>query len=299
MDTKSGLGWMGGGLIALLVILIKTSPKLIIALALGLNMGDLLAGIFPGLHNQVQQQKQERVEATAQATAQATPTQFLVPTPAEDPALLMSSRVFTYTTSSPLSAYMDNYKKIAGTLARLQARSLRNDSVKNQLPVMMVNGNNSCKTSPSIGVYHPTCSSIGVDFSDGTNTYEKEEEVIATIAHEWGHHLANISGLKMSWNEGEIVSDCFAGLVMGYLHRNALATKEEVENAGIMMIQIGNNAASGIHPNSETRMSAFIGGAATVTSPGNGQSKMYGMYCGSLDQILDKDRLISSGLTWP
>jgi hypothetical protein len=295
MDTKSGLGWMGGGLIALLVILIKTSPKLIIALALGLNMGDLLAGIFPGLHNQVQQQKQERVEATAQAT----PTQFSVPTPQEDPALLMSSRVFAYTTSSPLSTYMDNYKKVAGTLARLQVRSLRADSVKYQLPIMMINGNNSCKTNPSIGVYHPTCGSIGVDFSDGTNTYEKEEEVIAVIAHEWGHHMANISGLKMSWNEGEIVSDCFAGLVMGYLHKNALATKEEVENAGIMMIQLGNNAATGIHPNSQTRMSAFIGGAATATSPGNNQSKMYGMYCGSLDQILDKDRLISSRLTWP
>jgi len=102
----------------------------------------------------------------------------------------------------------------------------------------------------------------------------------------------------MSWNEGEIVSDCYADLVMGYLHKHSLATKQEVEKAGTMMIQIGNNAATGIHPNSETRWAAFIGGAASVTAPGSEQSKMYGVYCGSLDQILDKERLINSGLTW-
>jgi hypothetical protein len=163
----------------------------------------------------------------------------------------------------------------------------------------MINGNNSCKSNPSIGVYHSSCSSIGVDFTDGNIGYEQDEEVIATIAHEWGHHLSHIAGLKMSWNEGEIISDCFSGLVMGYLHKHSLATKQEVENAGTMMIQIGNNASTGIHPNSETRWMAFIGAAATVSNPGGEQSKMYGAYCGSLDQILDKDRLINSGLTWP
>jgi hypothetical protein len=305
MVKKSEVGWIGGGLFALLVILIKTSPKLIVALAVGLNMGDFLAGIFPGLHNDVQQQKQERMETAAQATptqletaAQATPTQFSIPAPQPDPALLMASRVFVFTTSSPLSAYMNDYKKIAGTLARLQVRSLRAEAVRYQLPVIMINGNNSCKKSPSIGVYHPACSSIGVDFSDGNSAYENDEEVIATLAHEWGHHLANITGLKTSWNEGEIMSDCFAGLVMGHLHTNSLATKQEVENAGVMMIQIGNNSATGTHPNSETRLSAFIGGAASVTAPGGEQARMYGVYCGSLDQILDKERLINSGLTW-
>ena len=295
MDKQQPVGWIGGGLLALLVILVKTSPKIILALALGLNMGDFLAGIFPGLHNEVQQHKQERMEAADKAS----PTQFSIPAPQGDPALLMSNRVFVYTTSSPLSAYIDDYKKVAGTLARIQVRSLKSESVKNQLPVLMINGNNSCKTTPSIGVYHPGCGSIGIDFSDGSNAYEQDEEVIAAMAHEWGHHLANISGLKMSWNEGEIVSDCFAGLVMGWLHKNNLATKQEVENAGSMMIQIGNNASTGIHPNSQTRWAAFIGGAASATSPGGEQSKMYGMYCGSLDQIVDKDMLIGTPLSWP
>lgn len=113
MDKKSEVGWLGGGLVALLAILIKTSPKLIVALAVGLNMGDFLSGIFPGLHNDVQQHKQERMEADARAT----PTQFSIPAPEEDPALLMASRVFVYTTSSPLSSYMDDYKKL---LAHLQ-----------------------------------------------------------------------------------------------------------------------------------------------------------------------------------
>jgi hypothetical protein len=94
------------------------------------------------------------------------------------------------------------------------------------------------------------------------------------------------------------MSDCFAGLVMGYLHKNSLATKQEVINAGVMMIQLGNSSATGIHPNSETRLSAFIGGAASATAPGGEESKMYGVYCVSLDQILDKERLVNSGLTW-
>lgn len=294
MDKKSEVGWLGGGLVALLAILIKTSPKLIVALAVWLNMGDFLAGVFPGLHNDVQQHKQERIEAAEKAA----PTTFSIPAQEKDPALLMADRVFVFTTSSPLSAYMDDYKKVAGTLARLQVKALRDETAKRQLPVMMINGNNSCKKSPSIGVYHTACTSVAVDFTDGSVSYEKDEEVIATIAHEWGHHLANISGLKVSWNEGEIVSDCFAGLVMGYLHKNSLATKDEVENAGVMMIQVGNNASTGIHPNSGTRWSAFIGGAAAVTSPGSEQSKMYDVYCGSLDQILDKDLLINTGLTW-
>jgi hypothetical protein len=237
-------------------------------------------------------------QSDIEPASQSKPNQLFVPAPQKDPALLMASRVFVYTTPSPLSAHMDDYKKIAGTLARLQVRSLKAEAAKYQLPVVMINGINSCKKSPSIGVYHSACSSIGVDFSDGNVAYENDEEVIATIAHEWGHHLANIAGLKTSWNEGEIMSDCFAGLVMGYLHKNSLATKQEVVNAGVMMIQLGNNSATGIHPNSETRLSAFIGGAASVTAPRGEESKMYGVYCVSLDQILDKERLINSSLTW-
>ena len=291
---KSEIGWVGGGFIALLVILIKTSPKLVIALALGMNMGDLLAGIFPGMKNDIQQQKQERIETIDKGS----PSQTYLPQVQLDPAILMSSRVFVYTTESPLSAAEDDYKKIAGSLARLQVRSLKSESRKYSLPIMMVNGNNSCKASSSIGVYHPKCESIGVDFTDGNVSYEQDEEVIAALAHEWGHHLIHLSGLSMSWNEGEIVSDCFAGLFMGYLHKNSLATKQEVENAGQMMIQIGNNSTTGIHPNSETRWSAFISAAATVTIPGGEQSQRYGSYCGSLDQIIDKDKLVNSKLNW-
>lgn len=290
---NSGVGWIGGAALAVLIILIKTSPKLIIALAVGLNMGDFLAGIFPAMRNDIQEQKQVRLEEAEKVV----PTQFPHAKGEPDPALYMGSRVFVYTTSSPLSAAAADYKKIAGTLARLQVRSLRSGD-KYKLPVLMINGNNSCKTSPSLGVYHTACASIGIDFTNGSLSYEQDEEIIAVIAHEWGHHLAYLAGLNMSWNEGEIVSDCFAGLVMGYLHRNSLATREEVQNAGNMMIQLGNNSGSGIHPNSETRWQAFIGAAATVTNPGGEQSQLYGTYCGSLDSIIDKDKLINSSLTW-
>lgn len=129
-------------------------------------------------------------------------------------------------------------------------------------------------------------------------SYEQDEDNIAALAHEWGHHLIHLSGLRLSWNEGEIISDCFAELFMGYMHKNSLATKQGVENAGQMMIQIGNNSNTGIHQNSETRWSAFISAAATVSIPGGGQSQSYGSYCGSLDQIIDKDKIVNSRLDW-
>lgn len=293
MVKNSGVGWICGAALAVLIVLIKTSPKLIIALAVGFNMGDFLAGIFPAMRTDIQEQKQMQVEEAEKAVPTKFPPVQVVP----DPALFMGSRVFVYTTSSPLSLAAADYKKIAGTLARMQVRSLRSGE-KYKLPVLIINGNNSCKNSPSLGVYHTACTSIGIDFTNGSLSYEQDEEIIAAIAHEWGHHLAHLAGLNMSWNEGEIVSDCFAGLVMGYLHRNSLATREEVQNAGNMMIQLGNNSGSGIHPNSETRWQAFIGAAATVTNPGGQQSQLYGTYCGSLDNIIDKDKLIHSSLTW-
>lgn len=99
------VGWVASGFLALLAILIKTSPKLVIALALGVNMGDILAGIFPGMKNDIQQQKQERLETKDKED----PSQTSFPKVQRYPAILMSSRVFIYTTESPLSAAEDDY----------------------------------------------------------------------------------------------------------------------------------------------------------------------------------------------
>lgn len=293
MSKSSDAAWAGGGLLALLALVIKTSPKLIIAMAVSLNLGDFLKGLMPSLHNEVEKAKQEKVEK------KPSPPPFELPfQKQEDPALLMTRRVFIFNDDSPLSAASDDYKKIAGTLARFQVNSLRNKERRADLPIVMINGVNDCKKSPSVGVYHPHCKSIAIDFSANGLTYEQDEEIIAVMAHEWAHHLASISGLSFSMNEGEIVSDCYAGLLMGWLHRNSLATKQEVENAGLMMIQIGNNSDKGIHPNSETRLSAFIGGAASVTSPEGEQASLYKKYCGSLDQIVDKNAAIETGMSW-
>ena len=293
MSKSSDAAWAGGGVLALLALAVKTSPKLIIATAVSLNLGDFLKGVVPSLHNEVEKAKQEKIEKKPSATPFELPIRKR-----RDPALLMAERVFVFNDNSPLYAASDDYKKIAGTLARFQVNSLRNQQRRDDLPIVMINGVNECKRNPSVGVYHTQCKSIAIDFSANGLMYEQDEEIIAVMAHEWAHHLANISGINFSMNEGEIVSDCYAGLLMGWLHKNSLATQKEVENAGLMMIQIGNNSAAGIHPNSETRLSAFIGGAASVTSPGGEQANLYKQYCGSLDQIVDKNAAISTPMSW-
>lgn len=300
VDNKS-LSIAGGGIIALIAILIKTSPKLLIAAAVSLNLGDVISGSMPWLRSDIEAAKEKKPELQPSTPWAQSGNGAPAPPPRkEDPALAMSANVFVFDNSNfpTLNAAANDYKKVAGTLARLQVLSLHSEEAATSLPQVMINGNNSCKKESSIGVYHPQCRSIGVDFTDGSLAFENDEEVIAVIAHEWGHHLANISGLKVSHNEGEIASDCFAGLAMGYLHKNALATKEEVESAGAMMIQLGNNSMGGIHPNSETRWGAFIGAAAYVTNPSGGQAKLYGSYCNSLDQILDKDRIRNASTRW-
>lgn len=216
-----------------------------------------------------------------------------------DLAKLMDDRVLVNSVAAfpELSLASSKYRVTAAILAYLQIHSLRESSVSRELPWLMINGVNSCKKELSIGVYYPNCSLIGIDFADGNQSYEKAEEVITVIAHEWGHHLAKISNLDVSRNEGEIVSDCFAGLVMGLYYKKNMITIEEMNSAAEMMIQLGNNSSTGIHPNSQTRLQAFLGAFASIAIPDHDSASLYGEYCASLNQILDKDKIATVNMT--
>lgn len=231
------------------------------------------------------------------------PPQPVRPMEIPDPAQQMHSKVIAFGDSNypHLSAYISDYKKVAGMLARLQFHSLRNESAKSDLPTVLINATNLCKTDRSIGIYHRQCKSLGVDFFVEGLEFETDEEIITVIAHEWGHHLVNISNFnsKFSLNENEIVADCFAGLVLGFYHKNGLMTIQEVEQAGKMMMYLGNNNSQGIHPNSETRLRSFASAWSYIAMPENNDvAKAYGNYCGSLDGIIDKDKIANAKLGW-
>lgn len=219
-----------------------------------------------------------------------------------DPALEMQKLVFYY--SSPWSelAHLDNgsdnYKKLAGTLARIQSVAARNADARNQLPVVLINGTNKCVDTRSVGLYKHSCQTIKIDYSDEEVSYEFPIEIEAVLSHEWGHHLARTSRLDVSPTEHEIVADCFAGVVFGYYVKNNLISTDEGIKALQMMAQLSNNSEGGIHPNMENRTSAFLGGLAQIAEPTGQYRELYPRYCASLERILDTAKIRSLGLSW-
>lgn len=219
-----------------------------------------------------------------------------------DPALEMQKLVFYY--SSPWSelAHLDNgsdnYKKLAGTLARIQSVAARNADARNQLPVVLINGTNKCIDIRSVGLYKHSCQTIKIDYSDEEVSYEFPIEIEAVLSHEWGHHLARTSRLEVSPTEHEIVADCFAGVVFGYYVKNNLISTDEGIKALKMMAQLSNNSEGGIHPNMENRTSAFLGGLAQIAEPAGQYRELYPRYCASLERVLDTAKVRSLGLSW-
>jgi len=219
-----------------------------------------------------------------------------------DPALAMQEQLTTYPSPWPELQHLDqgqeNLKKLSGTLARMQFLAARNASIRSQLPIVLINAKNDCLSSPAVGVYSRQCQTIKIDYTDGSIGFEYPVEIEAVLAHEWGHHLALGSDLRVSGTEHEIVADCFAGVVFGYYIKNALISQDEAVKALQMMAQISNNSETDIHPNLQNRTSAFMGGLARIAEPKGEYGALYDQYCGSLEQIVDTNKIQSMGLTW-
>ena len=225
---------------------------------------------------------------------------LMQPARPSDPAESMLGRIAFYPVSGleELNNGEVGYKKLAGTLARLQAIGLREDSARSIMPDVLINARNSCASSNEIGSYLPGCKAIVLNYSDGNLTFSHRSELEATLAHEWGHHLQAISNLKVSPTEKEIVADCFAGVTFGYLVANNLISQKEASEGIDLMIQISNNSENGIHPNEQNRKSAFVGGMAAVAEPNGEFGKLYGQYCASLDSIFDVEKVRPLGTSW-
>jgi hypothetical protein len=225
---------------------------------------------------------------------------LMQPARTPDPAESMVGRIAFYpvTGLDELNNGEAGYKKLLGSLARLQAVGLRDAYAKSILPNVLINAHDNCANDKGIGTYVLNCKTIVVNYSDGNMTFEHRTEVEATLAHEWGHHLAAISNLKVSPTENEIVADCFAGVTFGYLVANGLMSQQEATEGINLMIQISNNSENDIHPNEQNRKSAFIGGMAAVAEPNGEFRQLYGQYCASLDSILDVTKVRSMGTSW-
>jgi hypothetical protein len=218
-----------------------------------------------------------------------------------DPAGAMQSRFFAATWGgdfSALDAGMDHYRKLSGTLARIQAVALRNRSAAHRLPTVFINRTNNCFSRPSIGMFSPRCEVIKIDYRDHQLAYEYPVEIEVVLAHEWGHHLIHLSGERMSPIEEEVVCDCTAGMVFGYYAKHGLINQDEAIKAFRLIADVGNNSAHGHHPNAEVRLTAFLGGLMSIAAPHEPQAQDSIAFCSSLKRVLDLQKVQTMGLTW-
>ena len=218
-----------------------------------------------------------------------------------DPAVSMQNKVIYYPDSRFPYLNTNDYKLVTGDLARIQYRMLRNRrNAKNFPSVLIGNGrwkNSKCNSSlPTLGLYmySPACKHlITVNYLAGSLVYEHQIEVITTIAHEWGHHMINMSRRLVSGSQNEILSDCFAGVYLAYLDKYNLVTETEAINSIKMMGQIGNTHGTGIHGTPSQRINAITSAAMFMSDPSNVENQnRWNNFCKGLENIID----ISKGL---
>jgi hypothetical protein len=187
------------------------------------------------------------------------------------------------------------YSKAVGDLARIQEKMLRDRSQARNYPDILIgNGRftGKCDTrGTSIGSYYygNGCKTILINFSSDGIAYEYPIEVLTVLAHEYAHHLVNatIGTNNVSDLDGELIADCFAGLVHGYWDRYGKVNEQEVVAAANMMIQVSTKDhmnTSAMHGVAGQRLGAFMGGALKATGK---ESVEYNNFCRSLDRVID------------
>ena len=218
------------------------------------------------------------------------------PKPKYDPALEIKNQVYFFQDTRFPNLNTEDYKKAAGDLARIQYEMIKNRSqAKNYPDILIGNGdwkNEVCNAPlPTLGLYQYSseCDElITINFEANDVAYEHQIEVLITLAHEWGHHLINLSGENVSAINNELLADCFAGLYVAYLLKYDAITLEEVENALRMMADIGNTHGEGVHGTPLQRMNGLGSGAGFFADRKNPKYRSgWNNYCKGLEDVID------------
>ena len=213
-----------------------------------------------------------------------------------DPAVGIRPYISIYnSTKYPHLNNEDEYRKTLGDLARIQERMLVNQSQSRNYPQIIIGPGKftgQCDIGrETVGTYFygNSCNVIQINFETDQIAYEKSIEVATTLAHEYAHHLTQITiGLKsISGLEAELIADCFAGMLYGYWDKYGKVNKEEIEDIAKMMIQVSKQEqldTSAMHGDPGQRVGAFMGGAYRALGQ---ETVQYGNFCRGLDRIID------------
>ena len=267
--------------------------------ALGLVLG--LGGIFgvalvflPGIMKS--EKKAQSAQSELPTTAYTKPVSKAKLNTKYDAAVAIKDRVTFYADSRFPHLTTEDYKKSAGDLARIQFKMLKNRAQAKNYPTVLI-GNGSWRDEacneglPTLGLYQygRDCNElITVNFEAGNLNYEYQIEVLVTLAHEWGHHLINLSGENISGINNELLADCFAGVYLAYLDKYDAITEKEVRDTVKMMSQIGNTHGTGIHGTPAQRVNGLLSGAMFFDNPSDPQNQEnWNSYCKGLEDVID------------
>ncbi len=210
-----------------------------------------------------------------------------------DPAAEIQKYVWGYRDkSTPWLDDIDEFKRGVGDFARVQEWMLHDRSKSRYYPSIVIGDgeftNEECNVEGgTLGMYHGKCESILVNFRTKSLVYEHPIEVLTTLAHEYAHHLTNITvgNQNISGLEAELIADCFAGVMHGYWAKWNKLTEEEFNHAGRMMIQVSKSENSMLdeHGDQGQRLGAFLAGKARADGK---ITTLYRNFCIGLDEVI-------------
>jgi hypothetical protein len=153
--------------------------------------------------------------------------------PKSDAATEISSQIHFFEDSS--QAHLNDepqYRKAIGDMARIQDSKMKKREAARVFPTIILGrqGFTRCGTPNSPGIYNPVCREILIGFNSDVLRYDYPIEVLYVLAHEYAHHLVEISegGSTVSGLDNELTADCFAGYMAGFWDINGKLTREEL-----------------------------------------------------------------------
>ena len=224
-----------------------------------------------------------------------TPTTATV-NPRIDPAVAIKQN-FSFYPDNRFS-FLNNepeYSRTVGDLARIQEHMLADRSNATNFPQILVGAGKftgSCDIGKNtLGTYFfkSGCNTIQINFESNGLVYEKPIEVITVLAHEYAHHLTEITvGIQnISGLEAELIADCFAGVVHGYWDKYGKITEDDVRSAVIMMNQVSKQEqlnTSDMHGDPGQRIGAFLAGAIKASGK---DTPEFQNFCKGLERVID------------
>ncbi len=223
----------------------------------------------------------------------ATPT---ASKPKYDPAVSVKDQVYFFEDTRFPNLTTKDYEKAVGDLARIQYKMIKNRGQAKNYPNVLVGnatwGDEACnELLPTLGLYQygRGCDElITINFEANNINYEYQIEVLVTLAHEWGHHLINLSGENISGITNELLADCFAGIYLAYLDKHRAITEQELRNTVKMMGDLGNTHGTGIHGTPAQRVNSLLSGALYFDDPNDPKNQAnWDSYCRGLEDVID------------